>query len=130
MSKLLNRLKKTLLIRVPGAPPVSPSTYEPPIPRVALGIVGVAMTVFTIAVSVILPAHMDSGNREPRMLAASKATLPASMGVVTVTRIDVVSAREPGSSTVSMRIGEAALPPGRLARTTSPAIVRVSSTDH
>jgi hypothetical protein len=127
MSKLLNRLKKTLLIRVPGAHPVSPSTYEPPIPRVALGIVGVAMTVFTIAVSVILPAHMDSGNREPRTLAA---TQPASVGLVTVTRIEVVSAREPGSSTVSMRIGEAALPPGRLARTTSPAIVRVSSTDH
>jgi hypothetical protein len=130
MSKLLNRLKKTLLIGVPGAPSDSPSTYEPPIPRVALGIVGVAMTVITIAVSVILPAQMDSGRREPPTLAASKATPPASMGLVTVTRIDIVSVREPGSSTVPVQIGETAPQPGRLARTTSPAIVRVSSTDH
>ena len=130
MSKLLNRLKKTLLTGVPGTPPVSPSMYEPSIPRVALGIVGVAMTVITIAVSVILPAHMDSGNREPRMLVASKAIPPASVGLVTVTRIDVVSVQEPGSSTVPVQIGETAPQPGRLARTTSPAIVRVSSTDH
>jgi hypothetical protein len=130
MSKLLNRLKKAPLIGVPGARPVGPSTYEPSIPRVVLGIVGVAMTVITIAVSVILPAQMDSGSRETRIFAASKATPPASMGLVTVTRIDVVSAREPGSSTVSMRIGEAATQPGRLGNTTSAAIVRVSSTDH
>ena len=129
MSKLLNRLKKTFLIG-PGAPPVGPSTYEPSLPRVALGIVGVAMTVITIAVSVILPAQTDSGSREPRILAASKATPPASVGLVTVTRIDVVSAREPGSSMVSVRIGAAAPQPGPLSRTTSPAIVRVSSTDH
>ena len=129
MSKLLNRLNKTFLIG-PGAPPVGgPNTYEPSIPRVALGIVGVAMTVITIAVSVILPAQTDSGSREPRILAASKATPPASVGLVTVTRIDVVSARAPGSS-VSVLIGAAAPQPGPLGRTTSPAIVRVSSTDH
>src|ERR1700694_4344467 len=128
MSKLLNRLKKTFLIG-PGAPPVGPSTYKPSPPRVALGIVGVAMTVITIAVSVILPAQTDSGSREPRILAASKATPPAAVGLVTVTRIAVVSARAPGSS-VSVPIGAAAPHPGPLSRTTSPAIVRVSSTDH
>jgi hypothetical protein len=130
MTKLLNRLNKTALTGVPGAPPVGPSTYEPSIPRVALGIAGVAMTAITIAVSVILPAQMDSGSREPRMLTASMATAPTSMGVATVTSIDVVAAREPRSSTVPVRIGEAAPQPGWLGNTNSPAVVRVSSTDH
>ena len=96
-------------------------------PRVALGIGGVAMTVITIAVSVILPAQMDSVSREPRVLMASTATPPASKGLVTVTRITVVAAREPGLSTIPVRTGEAAPRPGPLGETTSPAIVRVSS---
>ena len=75
--------------------------YQPSTPRVALGIAAVAITVITIAVSVILPAQMDSGSREPRMLAASKVTAPAFKGLATVTRIDVVAAREPGSSTAA-----------------------------
>jgi hypothetical protein len=101
--------------------------YEPSTPRVALGIAAVVITVITIAISVILPAQMDSGSREPRMLAATKVTAPAFKGLATVTRIDVVSAREPASATVSVRIGEAEPHPGRLTKTTSPAIVRVSS---
>ena len=129
MSNILNILNKTPLIGVPGARPVGPSTYEPSIPRVALGIAGVAMTVITIAVLVILPAQMDSGSREARMLASSKAIAPGSLGLAAVTSIDVVAAREPGSSTVPVRIGEAAPQPGRLGKTTSPAVVRVSSTD-
>jgi len=101
--------------------------YQPSTPRVALGIAAVAITVITLAVGVILPAQMDSGSREPRMLAALKVTAPAFKGLATVTRIDVVTAREPGSSTLSVRIGEAEPLPGRLTKTTSPAIVRVSS---
>ena len=127
MSKLLNRLEKKHLIGVPGVPTVGPSTYEPSIPRVALGIAGAAMAVITIAVSVILPAQMDSGGRAPPMLAAAKATAPASLGLATVTSVDVVAAREPGSSMAPVRIGEAAPQPGRPGRTTSPAVVRVSS---
>jgi hypothetical protein len=129
MSKLLNRLKKTTLIGVASTPPVGPHTYEPSIPRVAFGIAGVAMTVITVAISVILPALMDSGSRDARTLAASKATAPASVGLAIVTRIDVVSAREPRSSTVPVRIGEAAPQPGRPGKTTLPAVVRVSSSD-
>jgi len=101
--------------------------YEPSIPRVLLGIAAVAITVITIAVSVILPAQMDSGSREPRMLAALKVTAPAFKGLATVTRIDVVSGHEQGSSTVSVRIGEAEPYPGWLSQMTSPAVVRVSS---
>ena len=73
MNKLLNTLKKTLAIRISWAPAAGPCRYEPSIPRVALGIAGVAMTVITIAVSVILPAQMDSGSGEPRVLAAANA---------------------------------------------------------
>src|SRR5258706_679885 len=127
MTNLLNRLNKLSLIGVPGGSPLGPGVYKPSIPRVALGIAGVAMTVITIAVSVILPAQMDSMSREPRVLVASTATPPASNGLVTVTRITVVAAREPGSSTVPVRTGETVPRPGPLAETTSPALVRVSS---
>jgi hypothetical protein len=96
MSKLLNGLKKMPSMGVYGATRVGPSAYEPAIPRVALGIAGVAMTAITIALSVILPAQTDSGNREARMLAASKATAPASVALVAVRSIDAVAAREPG----------------------------------
>ena len=101
--------------------------YEPSIPRVALGIAAVAMTAITIAASAILPAQMDSSRREPRTFAASNAVTPASIGLAAVTRINVVAARQPESSMVAMRIGEAERHPGRLGKTTSPAVVRLSS---
>ena len=104
--------------------------YEPSTPRVALGIAAVAITVITLAVAVILPAQMASGSREPRMLAASKVTAPASVSLATVTRIDVVSARQPPSSTVPARIGEATPQPARPGKATSPALVRVLGTNH
>src|SRR5436305_5630686 len=87
--------------------------YEPSVPRIALGIAAAAMTAITIAVSAILPAQMDS-HREPRMLAASKLSAPASIGLANITSIDVVSARQSGSSTAPVRIGEAERQPGRL----------------
>ena len=130
MSKILNIFNKATSTGVPAAPAVGPSSYEPPIPRVACGLAGVAMTVITLAVAVILPAQMDSGSREAHRLAASRATAPASTGFATVTSIDVVATRQPGSSTVPVRIGEAASPPGRLGKTSSPAVVHVSSTGH
>jgi hypothetical protein len=61
MSKSLNRLNKTTSTGVHGAPVVGQSTYEPSILRVAFGFAAAAMTVITIAVSVIFPAQMDSG---------------------------------------------------------------------
>ena len=73
--------------------------YETSVPRIALGIAAVAMTAITIGISVVVPAKMDS-SREPRMLAASKVTAPASNGLVPATSIDVVAVREPGLSTV------------------------------
>ena len=65
--------------------------YETSIPRVAFGIAAVAMTAITIGVSVILPAEMDSSSRDAQLLAASKVTPPASMGVDAATSIEVVA---------------------------------------
>ena len=127
MSKLLNRLKKTTLVGIRSARPVGPGSYEPSAPHGALAIAGVAMTVITIAVSVILPAQIDSGRRESRVLVASEAAPAASNGPVAVTSIVVVAAREPESSTAPVRIGEAAPRSGRLGKTTSREILRVFS---
>jgi hypothetical protein len=85
------------------------------------------MTVITIAASVVLPAQLDSGSRDPRLTLASQAGPPTSDGVGPVTTITVVAAREARSSTGSLRIGEAVPRPGRRDETTSSAIVRVSS---
>lgn len=125
MSKVLNMLNNASLVA--GASPAGPSTYRSSIPRVTLGFAGVAMTVITIAASVILPAQWDSGSREPRLPFASQPTRPASNNVGAITSITVVAAREPRSSTAPLRIGEPAPRSGHLAETTSSAIVRVSS---
>ena len=71
------------------------NSYEPLIPRVAIGIAAVAMTAITIGVSVIMPAKMDPDGHEPRILAASTVTSPASTGVVA----EVAAVHEPGLST-------------------------------
>jgi hypothetical protein len=69
--------------------------YEPLIPRVAFGIVAVAMMALTIGVSVVMPAKMDSDSREPRMLPALNVTAPASTGEVTGSEgLDVVAVHE------------------------------------
>jgi hypothetical protein len=127
MSKHLNRLNKILPVGVASGPSVDRCKYEPSSPRIALGFAGVAMAAIVIAISVILPAQMDSGSHEPRVLAQSNANAPAPVGLIAVTKVEVVGVREPGSSTVPVRIGEAAFQPGRLEKT-SPAVVHVSST--
>jgi len=75
--------------------------YEPSAPRVAFGIAAVAMTAITIGVSVIMPAQMDSTSREPRTLAASTVTTPASTDIATGSAsIDVAAVYEPGLATI------------------------------
>ena len=74
--------------------------YQPFVPRVALGFAAVAMTAITIAVSVVLPANMDS-TREAPVLAVSAVPVEASMVPAALTRIDVVASRTPESATVA-----------------------------
>jgi hypothetical protein len=123
MSKLLNKLGKSSSMGVNPAVALRPGIHELSIPRVALGVAGAAMTAITIAVSVILPAQMDSGNRAARMLAVSKATAPAPVGPAMVTRIDVVGKRE----AKSIAVGVAPWQPEQPGETL--AVIRVSSTD-
>jgi hypothetical protein len=130
MSKLLNKFNNTTKTGMPGAPAIGQSMYEPSIPRVAFGFAAATMTVITLAVSVILPAQMDSGSRKAHLLASSKANAPASVSLATVTSIEVVGTREPGSSTVPVQIGESASHPGRLGKASSPAVVRVANSGH
>ena len=74
--------------------------YEIPIPRVALGIAAVGMTVFTVGVSVVLPAKIYGDASERMTLATSKAITPASTnGVTASANIDAIAAREQGLST-------------------------------
>src|SRR4249919_216833 len=115
------------LIEVAVADRTGPRTYESAFPRVAFGLAGIAMTVVTIAVSVIVPAKLDSGRGEPPVALASQATPPASNGVYAIAGITVVAAREPKSSTGRLRIGEAAPSAQQSGETDSSPILRVSS---
>src|ERR1700730_12177497 len=103
MSKLLNKLGKSSSMGDHAPVALRPSAYELSTPRVALGVAGAAMTAITIAVSEILPAQMHSGNRAAPMLAVSKATAPAPVGLAVVTRIDVVGKREIEATNVPVR---------------------------
>ena len=70
--------------------------YEPSIPRIASGIAAVAMTAITIGVAVIMPAQIGPGSDEPRMLAASEVSSPASTSAFA----HVAAAHESGSSMI------------------------------
>jgi hypothetical protein len=127
VNKSLNMMNNMSMIGTPAAARTGPSTYESAIPRVAFGLAGIAMTAITIALSVILPAKLDSGRGEPLVSLASQASAPASDGVYAIASITVVAAREPKSSTGRQRIGEAAPNAEQSGETNSSAILRVSS---
>lgn len=70
--------------------------YENSIPRAALGLAALVMTVITLSMSVILPARMDTGSAEVRTLAAPAVSSPAPTEVaITRTSIEVIGVREP-----------------------------------
>ena len=125
MIKPLNTLINTPKFAPPGTGAAGPSPYQARTPHLALGFVGAALAAVTIAVSVILPARVDSGNPAPHLQLASQ-TIPAasSGGVMSIT---VVAAREPRSPTGSLRRVEAAPSPARSGETTSSPILRIST---
>lgn len=127
MIKLLNLLNITSKFAPPGAGAPNPNPYLAPIPHLAFGLMGAALAAVTIAVSVILPARVDSGNPEPHLQLASQTISAASSGAGTVMSITVVAAREPRSSTGSLRTVEAAPSPAPSGETTSSPILRIST---
>jgi hypothetical protein len=68
--------------------------YQSSSPRKAFAIGAVALTAITIGLAVVLPAKMQSGDRDPRALATSKAIAPVE-AVTERLRIEVVGVREP-----------------------------------
>jgi hypothetical protein len=72
--------------------------YEPSTPRAALGVAAVAMTAITVALAVIGPAKMGTGDRKLVTLAASKVVPPRPAEVViNPARINVVAVCGPRS---------------------------------
>ena len=47
--------------------------YQPSMPRAAIGLFATAMTAFTIALAVVVPANMDVSAQQERLLAESNA---------------------------------------------------------
>ena len=45
--------------------------YQPSMPRAAIGLFATAMTAFTIALAVVVPANMDVSAQQERLLALS-----------------------------------------------------------
>ena len=70
--------------------------YQIPAPRKFFALGAVAMTAITIALSVVVPARIQSGDRDARMLATSAAIAPVPLEAVTDRLcIEVVGVREP-----------------------------------
>jgi hypothetical protein len=126
MIKPLIMLDNTLKF-APSDPGVAgQTTYQAYAPRVALGLVGAALAAVTIAVSVVLPARVESGGHPPLLQLASRA-IPAASIPEAVTSITVVAAREPRSVTGSVRKIEAAPSQGPSGETASLPILRIST---
>jgi hypothetical protein len=126
MNKPLNMINNMPSSSAAAAGRTGPKTYESAFPRVAFGLAGIAMTAITIAASVILPAKLDYGTREP-LVSLPQAVAPAPDGVYAIASITVVAAREPKSSMGRLRIGEAAPSAEQSGETNSSPILRVSS---
>lgn len=47
--------------------------YQPTMPRAAIGLFATAMTAFTIALAVVVPANMDVSAQQERLLARPSA---------------------------------------------------------
>ena len=78
--------------------------YQISSPRKVFAIAAVAMTAITIGLSVVVPAQIQSGARDPRTLTASKAMTPAPAEVVaSPLRVEVVGVREPELISVQVR---------------------------
>ena len=127
MIKPLNILGNVVSFAPPNGESIGASSFQARLPRLAFGFLGAALAVATIAVSVILPAQLDSARPEPHMLLASQAVPVASSAAGAITSITVVAAREPRASTRPLRRVEAITSPAPSGETTSSPILRIST---
>jgi hypothetical protein len=78
--------------------------YQISSPRKVFAIGAVAMTAITMGLAVVVPAQIQSGDLDPRTVAASKAMTPALVEVVaSPLRVEVVGIREPELISVQVR---------------------------
>lgn len=80
--------------------------YQISSPRRVFAIGAVAMTAITMGLAVVVPAQIQSqsGDLDPRTVAASKAMTPAQVEVVaSPLRVEVVGIREPELISVQVR---------------------------
>jgi len=127
MIKSLNMLNIASNFAPPSAGAPGPNPYQARTPHLAFGFVGAALAAVTIAVSVILPARLGGGNPDPHLPLASQTIPAASGGAGAVMSITVVAAREPRSSTGSLRRADAASSLAPSGETTSSPILRIST---
>jgi hypothetical protein len=82
--------------------------YEPPTPRVALGLTAVAMAAITMSTLVVLPAKLDSVTADPHAPTATKSnkTAPIEVAIIpTLICVTGVIDREVHLDPVRMTIG-------------------------
>jgi hypothetical protein len=78
--------------------------YQVPSPRKLFAITAVAMTALTLGLSVVVPARIQSGARDPRTLAASNAIAPAPVeAVANRLHVEVMGFRESALVSVHVR---------------------------
>jgi glycine cleavage system regulatory protein len=56
--------------------------YQPSMPRTAIGLFATAMTAFTIALAVVVPANMDVSAQQERLLALSSGATAQAAQIV------------------------------------------------
>ena len=106
-------------------------SYESSTPRVAVGLIAIAMTAITMGVLVIMPAIVEAESRDSSALAASKSGPSALKNAVTDAAIDFVEAHEviavPCSATMPNPDDRSALQDA--VRDPQPSVARRSSAD-
>ena len=127
MIKPLNMFRNIVSFAPPNGEAIGSSSFQSRLPRLAFGFLGTALASATIAVSVVLPAQLDSAGPAPHMHLASQAVPLDSDAAGAIMSITVVAAREPRASTRPLRMVETVTSSEPSGETTSSPILRIST---
>jgi len=125
--KPLNMFRNIVSFAPPNGEAIGSSSFQSRLPRLAFGFLGTALASATIAVSVVLPAQLDSAGRAPHMHLASQAVPLDSDAAGAIMSITVVAAREPRASTRPLRMVETVTSSEPSGETTASPILRIST---
>ena len=127
MIKPLNMFRNIVSFAPPNGEAIGSSSFQSRLPRLAFGFLGTALASATIAVSVVLPAQLDSAGPAPHMHLASQAVPLDSDAAGAIMSITVVAAREPRASTRPLRMVETVTSSEPSGETTASPILRIST---